>query len=174
MRAEIPSIAQNLKSNPGIQNLVFVCTHNSRRSHFAAVWAQFWAFRLQLDIKCFSAGTEKTRVFPAVVQSLQNSGLDIVHGGEEYIWNFGSNSIPLFSKTLTHSSLPEKYHVITTCADAEENCPFIPEAISRSHLPYTDPKWSDGTLSEKDSYQKKCMEINSDMRDLMSEFKSLL
>ena len=42
-------------------SLVFICTHNSRRSHMAQVWAQAAAHQFGIDhVHTFSGGTEKT------------------------------------------------------------------------------------------------------------------
>ena len=51
--------------------LNFICTHNSRRSHLAQVWAQTAAayFDIQ-NISCYSGGTEATALFPVVAKTL--------------------------------------------------------------------------------------------------------
>lgn len=61
-------------SNP--VNLQFICTHNSRRSILAQVWASVAAdhFRIPL-VTCFSGGTEETAVYPKIVETLRNQGL---------------------------------------------------------------------------------------------------
>ena len=56
----------------------FICTHNSRRSHFSQVWAQTMAnyFRIR-NVFCYSGGTESTELYPMVLETLQNSGFQI-------------------------------------------------------------------------------------------------
>ena len=56
----------------------FICTHNSRRSHLAQVWAQTMAFYFNIkNVFCYSGGTEATALFPMVAETLQNSGFQI-------------------------------------------------------------------------------------------------
>ena len=44
-------------TNKQTANLIFICTENSRRSHFAQIWAPIKYYRLK-DINCFSGGTK--------------------------------------------------------------------------------------------------------------------
>jgi len=64
--------------------------------------------------------------------------------------------------------------VITTCDSADENCPFIPEAIHRFHLPYTDPKHSDNTPNQSETYLKTNKEIAAQIYFLFKEIKAAL
>lgn len=52
-------IQGKLKSSKEI-NLVYVCTHNSRRSHLGQVWSKVAADFYGFNINTFSAGTEAT------------------------------------------------------------------------------------------------------------------
>ena len=64
--------------------------------------------------------------------------------------------------------------MITTCNNADENCPFIPEAIQRFHLPYTDPKHSDGSPEQEETYLKTSREIAAEMYFLFKKVKETL
>src|SRR5690625_5564912 len=56
----------------------FICTNNSRRSHFAQVWAQTLAYYFKVkNVFCYSGGTEVTALFPMVAQTLVHSGFKI-------------------------------------------------------------------------------------------------
>jgi hypothetical protein len=57
-----------------------------------------------------------------------------------------------------------------TCADADANCPHIPEADVRFSLPYTDPKFADGTERESHEYDTTCLTIAAEFYHL---FKSI-
>src|SRR5690554_6469672 len=58
--------------------LNFICTHNSRRSHLAQIWAQTMAHYYDVPkVFCYSGGTEATAVYPAVVDVLKASGFEI-------------------------------------------------------------------------------------------------
>ncbi|MDE0980305.1 MAG: hypothetical protein OSA78_09945, partial [Flavobacteriales bacterium] len=56
-------------------HIVFICTHNSRRSQLAQVWAQCIADDLDLNfVRCHSAGTEQTSFHPNAIQALEDRG----------------------------------------------------------------------------------------------------
>ena len=42
--SEVASYISGLKENSRDVQLTFICTHNSRRSHFSQIWAQTAAF----------------------------------------------------------------------------------------------------------------------------------
>ncbi|HCV83306.1 MAG TPA: protein-tyrosine-phosphatase, partial [Zunongwangia profunda] len=70
-------IAQKLKSKETV-NLNFICTHNSRRSHFSQIWAQTIAEFLGIKtIKSYSGGTEATAVYPSVLKAFQSVGFSL-------------------------------------------------------------------------------------------------
>ena len=59
-------------------NLVYVCTHNSRRSHFGQVWAAVAACYYNIsDVTTFSGGTEATAFNPNAIKALMNSGFEV-------------------------------------------------------------------------------------------------
>ena len=63
-------------------DLIFVCTHNSRRSHMSQLWAQAAALSQGLDIKAYSAGTETTAFNPRAVKALKTHGFQIDESNE--------------------------------------------------------------------------------------------
>jgi arsenate reductase len=173
MRKELQTIVETIReSRSACKNVVFICTHNSRRSQLAAFWAQYWADMQGLNFAFFSAGTEKTTVYPTVIDALKKMGIPVEKSEEKYTAHTSTRCISLFSKTIGDSSLPELFHAITTCSEADENCPFIPQAITRFHLPYEDPKWSDGQRNEGEVYAQKSHEIKNDMADFISLLNS--
>ena len=97
-------ITQNKKVS-----LVFICTHNSRRSHLAQVWAQSIAHHFLIkNVFCFSAGTEATSVYPVVIETLKDCGFKVNVKLDEdnpvYAIQFSDQSNPIncFSKTIEH------------------------------------------------------------------------
>lgn len=59
-------------------NLHFICTHNSRRSHMAQVWAQAAALYFHVaQVHCYSGGTEATALFPRVAGTLSAQGFKV-------------------------------------------------------------------------------------------------
>jgi len=141
-------------------NLNFICTHNSRRSQFAQAWSFFAVEYFELNnIFTYSGGTETTAFHRNTVKSLQKTGftfnvIDFSHQNPRYLLSFegSKKSILGFSKTYDHPDNSYPYIAITTCNSADENCPFIPDAITRFHLPYSDPKSSDNTELVSETY----------------------
>jgi arsenate reductase len=164
-------------------HLVFICTHNSRRSQFAQVWAQAAAHTLGLDsVQAWSAGTEATAVAGPVISSLEAQGFRMDGAGDydiegnrvqtEYLVNFDDAVSPvhLYSKTIDEPDNPAgDFAAIMVCSDADENCPFVPGASVRFSLPYDDPKVSDGTTEEASTYQERSTEIAREMMFVMEE-----
>src|SRR5699024_7212281 len=119
--------------------LNFICTHNSRRSHFAQVWAQTMAYHFGIEkVFCYSGGTEATALFPTVAETLQNTSfkIDKLSEGENPIYGikYAENEYPIigFSKTWDNAFNPKSGFVaIMTCSQADENCPFIAGAEKR-------------------------------------------
>lgn len=128
------------KANQTIK-LNFICTHNSRRSHLAQVWAQALAEYFNVpNIECFSGGTENTAVYPMVIETLENAGFEISKEGDSknplYSINFASGIQPIiaFSKKYDDDFNPQtEFAAIMTCSQADGGCPFV--AGSKSELP---------------------------------------
>jgi arsenate reductase len=148
-------------------NLNFICTHNSRRSQLAQVWSFYASFYFGLDsIFSFSGGTEVTAFHRNTVKCLQKNGFefnvdDFSHQNPRYLISFygSKKSILGFSKTYDDSNNAYPYIAITTCDSADQNCPFIPDAIERFHLPYVDPKTSDNTENQNEKYLETSKQI---------------
>jgi arsenate reductase len=56
-----------------------------------------------------------------------------------------------------------------TCDHADQNCPVIPHAVKRIPLTYIDPKASDGTETETETYLKTSEKIATEMKFLFSQ-----
>lgn len=148
-----------------IAQLNFICTHNSRRSQFAQVWAFVFSRYLKLPIQVFSGGTEATSVHSNVINTLLRTGFKVVKG--EGVNNPHYNliindqeEIELWSKTFEDSSNPNTgFAAIMVCSDADEACPFVPGSETRIALPFSDPKVADDTAAMEETYLKSCTEI---------------
>lgn len=156
--------------------LTFICTHNSRRSHLCQIWAKVMAKYLGLDnLETYSGGTEATAFNPRAVAAIERAGFMVENPGgnnPHYKIFFDENEKPLicFSKTFDDTYNPQKgFAAIMTCSDADENCPVVPGAEKRFSIPYVDPKESDGTSHEAETYDKRCRQIATEMYCLMSE-----
>lgn len=147
--------------------LVYVCTHNSRRSHFGQVWGKVAAEYYEIpNVATFSAGTEATAMHPNTVNALRDIGFDISSDGDtnnpNYSIGFDDEKKPIlcFSKTIDHDSNPKiDFAAIMTCSEAEENCPFVPGASLRVSTTYEDPKEFDGTSQQNEKYIERSLQI---------------
>lgn len=162
---------------PGL-SLTFICTHNSRRSHFGQIWAAVAAAWYGVKgVKTYSGGTEATAFNPRAVAALERAGFHIENpGGENPVYrvSFSENepALDCFSKRYDHSGNPsENFAAVMTCSEADEHCPVIPGATLRVPLTYEDPKEADGTPEETARYDERCRQIAVEMFFLFSQVK---
>ena len=170
-------ITQEYTKN-NVVNLNFICTHNSRRSQLGQVWAFYAANYFNLNIHAFSGGTEVTAFYKNTVKTLQSAGfefvvLDLSHENPKYAITFkdSKNAILGFSKRFDDETNKSPFIAITTCNNADENCPFIPNALERFHLPFVDPKFSDGTPEQESAYLKINEQIAAEVFFIFNEVK---
>jgi arsenate reductase len=160
-------------------NLNFVCTHNSRRSHLAQIWAQVMAGYFQVpNVHCYSGGTEATALFLKVLETLESSGFRISKLSDGinpvYAIKYGANVMPIigFSKRYDAALNPETdFAAIMTCGHADENCPFIPGAEKRISFTFEDPKVFDGTNVQTEKYKERSLEIAASLYYIFSKIK---
>jgi arsenate reductase (thioredoxin) len=163
-------ISQKLKDKKKV-NLIFICTHNSRRSHMSQIWAQTAAHYFNIpNIKCFSGGTEATAFNPRAVKAIKESGFVIKKNDESenpiYLVSYSENAEPIkcFSKVYSDEFNPQKnFAAIMTCSDADENCPVVFGAEKRFPIRYNDPKEFDDTDLEEIKYKERFDQIGIEM-----------
>jgi arsenate reductase (thioredoxin) len=156
--------------------LMFICTHNSRRSHTSQIWAQAAAAYYGLQgVKAFSAGTEATAFYSSAVEALSRAGFDIhkANTGANPVFavKYAENApiIESFSKTIDNAANPHSnFCAVMNCSQADKNCPFVPGSSLRVSVPYDDPKEFDGTAQEKQKYDERCRQIAREMAYLFS------
>lgn len=151
--------------------LNFICTHNSRRSHLAQIWAQTAACYLGFEkVFCYSGGTEITAVYPVIIETLKNVGFDINTLSSEnnpiYSIKYAANEHPViaFSKKMQDEFNPKSaFCAIMTCSEADGNCPFVSGAEKRIPITFNDPKEFDNTPQQAEKYQERNLQIASEM-----------
>lgn len=147
--------------------LIYICTHNSRRSHFGQVWAkvasEYYNFS---NVDTFSGGTEATAFHDNAINALKRIGFDIESVRMEknslfhVFYDDQKKPIECFSKVYDDAKNPQsEFAAIMTCSDAEENCPFIPGVELRIGTTYDDPKAFDHTPQQDKMYDKRCRQI---------------
>lgn len=159
-----------------VAKLVFVCTHNSRRSHLGQIWAAVASnYYSVTPIESYSAGTETTAFHPHAIQALQAQGFTVIPQDESnnptYKVLYDENeAVQCFSKTILDQSLPQaNFIAVMTCSDAEENCPFIPGALERIPLKYEDPKRYDETPLQLEKYKERSEQIGRELLYVFSK-----
>jgi arsenate reductase (thioredoxin) len=163
-------IRQKTKTSSNI-NLVFICTHNSRRSHISQIWAQTAAAYYGIEnVFSFSGGTEATAFNPRAVSAIRKAGFEVPQPSRDenpvYEIRFANEAPPIvaFSKRYDAEYNPKNsFAAIMTCTDADENCPIIPGAETRIPLSYNDPKEADGTPHEAQRYEERVREIGTEL-----------
>ncbi|MFZ6052785.1 low molecular weight phosphatase family protein [Halocola ammonii] len=182
-RAERERIASYIASEVSAGRtvkLIFICTHNSRRSQLAEFWTSALAFRLDLPLLAFSGGTSVTALFPAVAESLKRSGVTVKkESGDNPLYRFsfadGTNSSKQFSKFIDDRQNPQDQFVaVMLCSDAEQNCPIVKGADERFSLPFEDPKTSDGTEQERKTYAVTSLAIAAEIYEFLNSAKTKL
>lgn len=164
-------IAQRPPQAPA--QLVFICTHNSRRSHMGQIWAQTAAAHYGLDsVRTFSGGTEVTAFNPRAVTALRQLGIGLIALEAGPIPNVpyvvslqpGAPPTTAFSKHYADPANPQSdFAAVMTCSEADGACPVVFGAEARFSLPYVDPKASDGTDLEAQTYRERALQIGAEM-----------
>lgn len=157
----------------------FICTHNSRRSHLAQIWAQTMALHFGIkNVFCYSGGTEATAMFPKVAETLLNQGFQIQQLSDEqnpvYVVKFDANQHPIicFSKTYFDDFNPKSnFAAIMTCSNADEGCPMVFGVEARFSIKYDDPKAFDDTVVMNEKYTERSLQIASEMQYVFSKIK---
>jgi len=169
------------KTNKGqIIRLNLICTHNSRRSILAQVWAQTAAAYYNIkNCNCYSGGTETTALYPMVAQTLEKAGFQIQKTDEinnpVYTIYFTENEPPIigFSKRYDDQYNPNGgFAAIMTCSQADGGCPFIAGAEKRIPITFEDPKEFDNTPQQKEKYWERSQQIGAEMFYVFSQIKS--
>ncbi|WP_194851583.1 low molecular weight phosphatase family protein [Nonlabens antarcticus] len=171
-------ISSKISSSQEI-HLSFICTHNSRRSQLGQVWSQVMAAYFQVpNVMTYSGGTEATAVFVAIIDTLkkQHFQVELVDETDNPVYSVAyseDDASYLFSKKVEDSSNPEEgFAAIMTCSQADEDCPVISGAEKRFSIPYEDPKTSDGTDSQHETYMQCSIQIAIEMKYVFSEMQA--
>lgn len=175
---QIKNYIQGINAQGQVAKLNFICTHNSRRSQMAQVWAETAAAYYAIDIACYSGGVEVTEFNQNTVETLRNAGFEITKEGVDnptYLlkYNQDSKGINCFSKLYDDATNPKTdFAAVMTCSEADENCPYIPGAEIRIPLHYEDPKEFDDTPLMSENYSRRSEQIGAEMFFIFSKLNS--
>jgi arsenate reductase len=173
-RAELELLARFIKERERAgetTKLVFICTHNSRRSHLAQVWAQTAAHVYGVTgFETYSGGTEATAFNPRAVAALQRAGFRIDGQAEAenpvYRVSYTADKAPMECFSKVHDQPPnprQGFCAVMTCSAAEAACPVVFGATHRIAIRYDDPKEFDGSPLEQAKYDERCRQIAREM-----------
>ena len=112
--------------------VLFLCTHNSARSHMAEAFLRKYAGD---RFEVYSAGMHPTELHPLMKKVMKEMGFDM--RGHEV------KRLKQYLGT-THFG-----YIITVCARAESECPVFPGVSIRIYWPFYAPSEFEGTEEEK-------------------------
>jgi arsenate reductase len=113
------------------KKVLFICTHNSARSHMAEGLVNAFAGD---RFEAHSAGTEPSQVNPLAIKVMAEIDIDI--SGHH-------------SKGVEQFLDQEFDYVVTVCDHAKETCPFFPGGKERIHRGFQDPTAWEGAGDER-------------------------
>ena len=170
-------VISKLKKRQAI-HLLYICTHNSRRSHLGQIWGQVMADYFEIpNLFTYSGGTEITACHPNTLTALREQGFEITCGEGKNPLNKISYSnelrtVECWSKKYDDLANPSKdFIALMTCPSADKNCPLVIGAEKKISLSYEDPKISDGTKHQERTYTERSLQIASEMSWVMQNAK---
>ena len=151
--------------------LLFICTHNSRRSHFGQIWAAVAAISYGIgQTTTFSGGTEVTAFHANAVAAIKRCGIGVnqtsTGDNPRYRLRLSEDHAlpPIYSKRFDAADNPAgNYIAIFSCNHADKACPVVAGADFRLALPQADPKNADGSPTEMAAYDQCCRAIAREM-----------
>ena len=170
--AELASYVRERHAAGQPAQLLFICTHNSRRSHMGQLWAAAAAVYFGVDgVETYSGGTEATAFNPRAVAAMERAGFVIERPAADednprYQVSLaeGVPAMTAFSKIWQDPVNPDDgFAAVMTCSQADASCPFVRGAALRVSLPYKDPKVADGTEQEAARYDERARQIALEM-----------
>ena len=167
----LSSFVQEKTTAGEVAKLIFICTHNSRRSHLSQIWAQVAAWHYGVpNVQTYSGGTEATAFNPRAVAAVEKAGFVVEKTENEenprYQVSYANNQDALicFSKKYDDAANPAAdFCAIMTCDSADEACPIVFGAAARIPIKYQDPKAFDDTPQETEKYDARCRQIAREM-----------
>ncbi len=165
--------------NKTASNIIFICTHNSRRSQLAQCWgyasSQYYDLK---NINVFSGGTEVTSFNINALNAMKHSGFTIDQEDSKKKFcvikvSEKDKGQKCYSKKYDSKDNPVKNFIsIMTCIEADGLCPVLYGSDLKVSIPYKDPKTSDGTKDEFETYRKVCFEIAQELFYVMKKVKT--
>lgn len=130
------------------KKVLFICTHNSARSHMAEGFLNALGGN---QYTAFSAGTKPSEVHPLAIKVMKEVGIDISGHSSKGLETFLDQDLDL---------------VVTVCDRAKESCPYFPGGKEIMHKGFEDPSAAAGTGEEKRALFRK---VRDEIREWIRE-----
>lgn len=135
-----------------MNKILFVCIHNSARSQIAEAFLNYYG---NGNFEAESAGIEKGKLNPFVVEAMQEVGIDISENQTKEVFD-------LFRQGKLYQA------VITVCdKEAAERCPIFPGTVRRLEWSFSDPSKFTGTNEEILSQVRK---VRDEIKEKVLQF----
>ncbi|MBN1756123.1 arsenate reductase ArsC [bacterium] len=135
--------------------VLFICSGNSARSQMGEALLRKIGGEY---FEAYSAGLEPKGINPLTLKVMKEIGMDIS--------NQRSKKIDEYLGKVHFG------YVITTCAEAEEQCPIFPGVTKRYYWPLEDPASFSGTEEEKlTAFRKVRDQIRKKVQDFIEEHR---
>jgi arsenate reductase len=161
--------------------LIFICTHNSRRSHMAQIWFQTLASYYGIEkVASYSGGTEATKFHTNAIEAMKRAGFTIkpMPSPEERPIHSVYDGVVqqfVFSKKFDALENPQTdFAAVMVCSEADASCPIVRGASARFALPYEDPRYFDGSPSMEVKYDERVWQIAMEMAYTLDYVKDKL
>ena len=158
----LASLAENMVEiqQKGALHLLWMDTHNSRRSIFCQVWAKCWAMHHGLEgFEMYSGGIKVEAIHTNTLDALSNAGLFVnrldarENAHYQLYYQEQKSPVAVFSKLLGDAPNPqENFLAVYTSETAKERFSSISGAKLTFSLLYPDPKIADGSMEEEVVY----------------------
>lgn len=164
------------RKEKGEAKVIYICTHNSRRSQMAELLTTAIGAHLGVEgYSSYSGGTEVTAFNYRAVAAMKRAGFAIEGNSEDGNPKYqvqiaeGLAAKTCFSKHYEDPFNPQSDFIAAmVCSSADESCPIVHGADARVSIPYLDPKDYDGTDQETEKYDERLRQIAAEMYYVMS------
>jgi protein-tyrosine-phosphatase len=175
---KVAAFVRTKRAAGGTARLVFICTHNSRRSQMGELWAAAAAAYYGIDhVESFSGGLEVTAFNARAIAAVERAGFQVANPGGDnphvkVTYAVDRPALELFSKKYSDPFNPQQdFAALMTCSHADAACPLVIGASARISIPYDDPKESDGKPEETATYDARSKQIATEMLFVFSRVR---
>lgn len=183
-KVELQKIATHIREKLNSEkkvSLIYICTHNSRRSHMGQLWGMAAATYYNIaGVSTYSGGLEVTAFNANAIKAVEAAGFKVDKKSDttnpkcDVYYSSSAAPVVAFSKKYTDAANPHSNFIaVMTCSHADENCPLVSGASFRIATPYEDPKEADGKPNQDQVYNERCKQIATEVLYTFSLVKAM-